>query len=105
VQLTAVTRFIVLSAVGFGLGSGIFGAEPILSYFATGALGGAALGLVLGDRRKVITLALAGLVGFSVGFFILYSFVPDFGLFRVGSVGDLSGSDVGFIAHSGLHGA
>jgi len=61
----------------------------------------------LGDRRKVITLALAGPVGFGAGFsvwfFIHYSFVPDFGLFCVGSVGDLSGSDVEFIAHSGLH--
>jgi len=73
-----VLRFVIFGAVGFGLGGAIVGAlwplAPVLGFVASGllfvlsgALGGASLGLALGDRRKTFVLALLGVLGTLVG--------------------------------------
>jgi hypothetical protein len=54
----SVLRFVVLGAIGFGVGWGIFGTIPV-----GGAVGGASLGLALKDVRKAIILALLGGLG------------------------------------------
>jgi hypothetical protein len=92
--LKRIARFSLLGAVGFGIGGAVFGIggagfriEPIGGWFLDfnggsfwlqgqapwlpgfailGALGGAALGLALGNWRKVWVLALAGTIGFFV---------------------------------------
>jgi hypothetical protein len=70
-------RFIVLGAVGFGVGGAIAGAcwplavvtrgASALLFILSGAVGGASLGLALGDRTRAIWLALLGILGFALG--------------------------------------
>jgi len=61
-------RFVLLGAVGFGLGATLAGALlGVLGFPLTGAVGGAALGLALKDWRRVVILALLGVLGLTVG--------------------------------------
>lgn len=76
-RATSVMRFVILGAAGFGIGGTIAGASwPLASFTSgasallfvlSGAVGGASLGLALKDRRKTMSLAVLGIVGFSVG--------------------------------------
>lgn len=108
----SVTRFVLFGAVGFGVAWAIAGfltsgflaitlpkfqppSPPPpgwvewpqqLAYFLGGALGGAALGAAIGTWKRVVTLALAGAIGFGVGsilFFVL-AFLFGFPLVSVG---------------------
>jgi hypothetical protein len=86
-------RFIVLGAIGFGLGGAI--GSPLITFLpggvalllwllVGGAVGGASLGLALKDWRRVVVLALLGALGLFVGVmaglllgsFFNYSTVP-----------------------------
>lgn len=77
VRATSVLRFIVLGAVGFGIGWAIPAVVGAIipeaffawTYFFSGAVGGAVLGLPLGDWKRVATLTLASFLGFGVGFY------------------------------------
>jgi len=70
-------RFIVLGAIGFGVGGTVAGAcwplavvtsgASALLFILSGAVGGASLGLALGDRRRTVILALLGTIGFTLG--------------------------------------
>ncbi len=90
-----VAALALTGALGFGLGLFplfILGFIGLLTSWTSiamglGLLGGAALGLVFGDWKRVATLALAGLVGFGIGAmittalgmpFALYPFEVDF---------------------------
>jgi hypothetical protein len=94
-RATSVMRFVVLGAVGFGVGSAMAANDPLLGYFITGALGGAALGAALQNWTKAIILALTGLVGFgigfNVGFVLIYVLEPPFMLLVEGVVGGAVG--------------
>ena len=69
--------FVVLGAVGFGVGGTIAGAcwplafitsgASALLFVLSGAVGGASLGLALGDRVRTRILALLGTLGFTLG--------------------------------------
>ena len=69
-------RLVILGALGFGIGWGIAGALLFTdsfaqwAFFVGGALGGALLGLALGDWKRVATLALMGALGFGIGFYV-----------------------------------
>ncbi len=79
-------RFIVLGALGFGIGGAIAvsfesasGASSLfalllflLGLLVIGALGGGSLGLGLKDWRKAVLLALGGAAGFGLGFFVAF---------------------------------
>ena len=96
-----VMRFVTLGAFGFGIGwavAGFFnsgftaitapmfppgagppwwvGSAPYLSWLFAGACGGAGLGMTFGGWKRIVALALAGSLGFGVGFFV--SFVSAF---------------------------
>jgi hypothetical protein len=67
----------VACAVGFALGLVIGLAavyltkfSDILGSFIMGAFGGAAIGIALKDKKKIIYLSLAGAAGFCIGFLI-----------------------------------
>jgi hypothetical protein len=70
-------RFVVLGAVGFGLGGAIAGAcwplavvtrgASALLFILSGAVGGVSLGLALGDRATTTRLALLGILGYFLG--------------------------------------
>jgi hypothetical protein len=73
---TSMMRFIVLGAIGFGLGGAI--TRPLslllpgmvalpLTVLIAGAVGGASLGLALKDWRRVVILAGLGALGLTVG--------------------------------------
>jgi hypothetical protein len=108
-------RFIIFGAVGFGIAWAIAGFltsgfdaitnamfqtppwwvdwPPNMAYFLGGALGGAALGAAIGTWKRVVTLALAGAVGFGVGSFLffvvafLFGFPPvSFGMGVLGGI-------------------
>ena len=79
-RAASMTRFVVLGAVGFGIGGAIGGQLSMflpemvpglvglpLILFVGGALGGASLGLALKDFRRVVILALLGTLGLTVG--------------------------------------
>jgi hypothetical protein len=89
----SVLRFVVLGAVGFGIGGAI--TRPLslllpgmvgllLTLLIAGAVGGASLGLALMDWRRVVILAVLGalgltlgvMAGLNLGSFISYSEVP-----------------------------
>jgi hypothetical protein len=124
VRATSVLRFVVFGAVGFGIGlavAGFFnsvfiaitapmfpvgrGAEPPpwwaslpphLSWFFAGACGGAGLGLAFRSWKRIIALAVAGSLGFGVGFFIFFVLAFLFGFSQVGvGMGALSGLMLG----------
>lgn len=94
-----IIRFVLLGAAGFGVGgalAGIFGAFVAIP--VVGAVGGAALGLALRDRRRLVVLALAGALGMflgllavlTLGSFVNYSTVvigPVFGAVLGASLG------------------
>jgi hypothetical protein len=73
----SIMRFVVLGAVGFGLGGAIAGAcwplavltsgASALLFILSGAVGGASLGLALGDRATTTRLALLGILGYFLG--------------------------------------
>jgi hypothetical protein len=113
-RATGVMRFVIFGAVGFGIGwavAGFFNSGfiaitapmfasgpgprlepppwwislmPYLSWFFAGACGGAALGLTLRSWKRTTALALAGFVGFGVGFFLLFVLAFLFGFPLVG---------------------
>ena len=70
---TGITRFVILGAVGFGVGAAITILSmlvPIpLSVLVGGVAGGASLGLALKDLRKAAVLAILGALGLAVGIF------------------------------------
>ena len=93
-----VMRFIIFGAVGFGIGGAIAGASGdamLLGLIAMGALGGASLGLAVGDKRSILTLALTGTLGFGLGFVITFAMVllvwDPSGNWFIGAVGGLLG--------------
>ena len=69
-----IVKFAVYGAIGFGVGGAIGGVvwialdAPQLGFPILGAIGGASLGLSLKHRKRAIFLALAGAIGFGVGF-------------------------------------
>ena len=83
-ETKSIGRFILFGVSGFGVGAIGFGAiriagwdlfllsggsvPSLLGFPTTGALGGAALGLALGDWRKTVVLAVVGSVTFFIGF-------------------------------------
>jgi hypothetical protein len=72
----SVLKFVLLGAVGFGIGGAISGplimflpgmvALP-LTLLVGGAFGGASLGLALKDFRRVVILAVLGALGLTIG--------------------------------------
>ena len=66
----SVIRFIVLGAVGFGIGVIIAGAGLLIP--VGGALGGASLGLGLEDKSKAVILALLGALGATFGVIVVF---------------------------------
>jgi hypothetical protein len=95
-RATSVIRLVILGAVGFGVGSAMAANDPLLGYFVTGALGGAALGAALQNWTKAIILALTGLVGFGIGFNVGFVLIyvlepPHFMLLVEGVVGGAVG--------------
>jgi hypothetical protein len=109
-------RFVILGAIGFGVGGAIAGAcWPLtvvtrgasgLLFLLSGAVGGASLGLALRDRGRTINLALLGILGFAVGgvvaLGVAVGFVPAFGSVSAsqdhgtrGAMGVLGGAVVG----------
>ncbi len=110
-RATGVLRYIVLGAVGLGIGwavAGLFNVVsaaitaptlqygsselppwwatwlPHFTYFFAGACGGAGLGLAIGGWKRVAALAVAGGVGFGVSFFLFFIVAFLFGLREVG---------------------
>jgi hypothetical protein len=74
----SVMRFVVLGAVGFGIGGAIGsllimylpgGVALLLTILIGGAVGGASLGLAFGDWRRVVVLAMLGALGLTLGVF------------------------------------
>jgi hypothetical protein len=93
-RATSVLRFVVFGAVGFGFSGIIVGVLwPLAFLFSfqaagllfvlSGAVGGASLGLALGDRERTIHLAVLGTLGFALGGLVALAvavgFVPAFG--------------------------
>jgi hypothetical protein len=76
-RTASVMRFVLFGAAGFGIGGTIAGAcwplafvtrgASALLFILSGAVGGASLGLALGDRGRTIKLVLLGTLGFTLG--------------------------------------
>jgi hypothetical protein len=76
-RATSIMRFVLFGAVGFGIGGAIAGAcWPLafvtwgvcaLLFVLSGSVGGASLGLALGDRESTTRLVLLGILGFFFG--------------------------------------
>ena len=75
-RATSVMRSVILGAVGFGIGGAI--GRPLslllpalvalpLTLLVGGAVGGAALGVVLKDWKRIVILAVLGALGLTVG--------------------------------------
>jgi hypothetical protein len=122
-----VVRFIVFGAVGFGIGWAVLGVlgggfpmaggvgtvlggaifsgdlpallvyTPVLSL--GGAIGGAALGLVFKDFRRVVILAVLGALGFLLGSFIVVALFFSLSFMQVGYsfLEALSGAAMGLV--------
>jgi len=81
---TGIIRFVLLGAVGFGIGGAIVWAAlslrwlpetvilPLLGIGIGGVIGGASLGLALKDRIKTVALALLGALGFTYGISVAF---------------------------------
>lgn len=97
-RATSVMRFVLFGAVGFGVGPAMTANNPLLGYFAMGALGGVALGAALQNWRRTIILVLTGLIGFgigfNVGFVLIYVWEPPLMLLVKGVVGGAVGGAV-----------
>jgi hypothetical protein len=88
-RAAGVMRFVIFGAVGFGIGGTVAGASwPLASFTSgasallfilSGAVGGASLGLALKNRRKTMSLAVLGIVGFGVGGIV--ALLVGFGIF------------------------
>jgi hypothetical protein len=115
-RATSVMRFVIFGAVGFGVSGIIVGVlwplAPLsfeaagLLFLFSGAVGGASLGLALGDRERTIILAVLGILGFAIGGLVALAvavgFVPAFGSVSAsedygtrGAMGILGGAVVG----------
>jgi hypothetical protein len=95
-RATSVMRFVILGAVGFGIGVVIAGAGFLIP--VGGALGGASLGLALENKSKVATLALLCALGATFGViavFIAGSPVWDYPLRMAVVIGAMVGASVG----------
>ena len=76
-RAAGVMRFVLFGAVGFGIGGTIAGACWPLAFYTmgasallfvlSGAVGGVSLGLALKARRRTMSLALFGILGFGGG--------------------------------------
>jgi hypothetical protein len=75
-RAASVMRFVVLGAIGFGIGGASAsllafhlpgGVGLLLGPLVGGAVGGGSLGLALKDFRRVLILALLGALGLTVG--------------------------------------
>ncbi len=70
IKRRSILAYTLWGAMGFGIGGAIGGATsdgPIIFVFPImGAIGGASIGLLLGQRARAILMALAGAVGFGV---------------------------------------
>ena len=89
-----VVALAVAGAIGLGLGlfllfivAFLFGLHPLGMAMGAGLFGGATLGLVFGDWKRVVLIGLAGMVGFGLGGalaaalempFALYPFIVEF---------------------------
>lgn len=103
-QKSAIIKFALYGAVGFGTGAVIGGSFGLP---LEGAFGGAALGLAFQkDRRIIAYLALAGLISFTAGWFFgfyikewLSDFAPPFlgHVIRYGLPGALGGAAIGMV--------
>ena len=93
----SVVRFVLWGAAGFCLGGVLLSLVSGLMIPVAGAVGGASLGLALGDRRKSVALSLLSALGFSIGVpvaFILgfLGFVPSSEYGALGAMGSLAGA-------------
>jgi len=74
VERKSISAFTLWGALGFGIGGALGGAiwvafdAPCFGFAIMGAVGGASLGLVLNDGKTAGLLALAGAIGFGIGF-------------------------------------
>jgi hypothetical protein len=109
----SMVRFVLFGAAGFGIGWAIAGFltsgfiaitnpmfpppsppnplppwwvtwPPNLAYFFGGACGGVGLGLAIGGWKRIVTLAVAGAIGFGLGSFLFFVLAFLFGLHLVG---------------------
>jgi hypothetical protein len=95
-RATSVMRFVVLGAVGFGIGVVIAGAGFLIP--VGGALGGASLGLGLEDKRKAAILALLGALGATFGVIVVFiagSPVWDYPVRMAAVIGAMVGASLG----------
>lgn len=73
-EMSGIAKFTLWGAIGFGVGGAIGGAvwvafdTPQLGFPILGTIGGASLGVSLKDGKRTMLLALAGAIGFGVGF-------------------------------------
>jgi hypothetical protein len=98
-RVTSMMRFVLFGAIGFGIGGTIAGVSWPLAFLTSGtsgllfvlsgAVGGASLGLALGDRRKTMRLAVLGVLGSTVGGIV--ALLTAFGFFA--PIPALSGSE------------
>jgi hypothetical protein len=95
-RATSVMRFVVLGAVGFGIGVVIAGAGFLIP--VGGALGGASLGLGLEDKRKAAILALLGALGATFAVIVVFiagSPVWDYPVRMAAVIGAMVGASLG----------
>jgi hypothetical protein len=95
-------QFVILGAVGFGVGGAIAGFSDALPLpvpipvllLIVGAVGGASLGLALRDRRRAVALAVLGALGVILGVFTTLVFASFFD-YAAGPLGALVGVVIG----------
>ena len=101
-------RFVVLGALGFGVGGTIAGAcwplafitsgASALLFVLSGAVGGASLGLALGDRVRTRILALLGTLGFTLGGIVAlvigFGYISDSAVYGTRSVMGICGGAI-----------
>lgn len=110
----SIRRLTVSGTAGFGIGGAVGGViwlafdAPHLGFAILGAFGGAALSLARKDWKATIITALAGAVGFDIGFLLpffvsLVIWVPTYGqgLFTGGIAGIIGGASFGLIMKEG----
>jgi hypothetical protein len=95
-RATSMMRFIILGAVGFGIGVVIAGAGFLIP--VGGAFGGASLGLALEDKTKVAILTPLGALGATLGVIVVFiagSPVWDYPLRMTAVIGAMVGASLG----------